>query len=81
MKLKMPRQFGPTSRIPSARAAATTCRSSAAPSSPASASLPVITMHAPTPAAAHAPTCARSWAAGTATIATSTGPGASLIVG
>jgi len=71
----------PTSRIPAARAMPSTRSCKAAPSGPASASLPVMTMHAPTPAAAQSAICASSIAAGTARIATSTGPGAELTFG
>ena len=74
--LNTPRQFGPSSRIPAARATASTASCNAAPAGPASASLPVMTMHAPTPAAAHSSTCRSKDAAGTASTATSAGSGA-----
>ena len=61
-----PRQFGPTIRIPLARAVSRICRSSSAPSGPISLKPAEMMTTALTPAAAHSSTVAGMVAAGVA---------------
>ena len=75
--LMTPRQFGPITRIPLARASATSSRCSSRPSGPASANPPLTTTRPSTPWPAQSRTTSSTWAAGTATSARSTGPGRS----
>ena len=80
--LMIPRQFGPTTRIPDSRALRTSCRWRARPSSVAVSANPEETTTSPlTPAAAHSATTGRTASAGTATAARSTGWGMSVMCG
>jgi hypothetical protein len=72
-----PKQLGPTTRTPPAWAASTAARWSAAPSGPASANPPEITIAAPAPAAAASAMTPGTAAAGTTRTARSTPPGMS----
>ncbi len=69
--LNRPRQFGPSSRMPCARAPSAMRACSAAPSAPVSAKPELNTIAAPTPARPSSSTVALAASAGTATTATS----------
>ena len=72
-----PKQLGPTSRTPPARAAATASSCNRAPSPPVSANPALSTTTAATPLAAASRTIPGTVAAGVATTARSTSPGMS----
>ena len=74
-----PMQLGPTSRMPLARATATSSSCARAPSSPVSANPDDMTMQVATLAAAQSATAAGTAAAGTMTSASSIGRGTSAI--
>ncbi len=76
-----PRQFGPSSRIPPARAASSIRACAAAPASPVSAKPAVNTIAAAVPRAASAATAAIAGSTGMATIATSGTSGRSATEG
>ena len=80
-ELTTPMQFGPTSRIPLARQTSSSSPSRASPAGPASAKPAVMTSSADTPASPQLRATSGTLAAGTATIARSTGSGMSLIDG
>ena len=66
LKLARPCEFGPTSRIPAARAQATMLSSCKRPASPLSEKPELMMMHRATPAAAHSLTAATASSPGTA---------------
>ncbi len=73
--LMIPKEFGPTTRIPAPRARRTSSAWSRAPSRPSSAKPDDTTSSALTPASAHSSTTSRTAWAGTAMTARSTGSG------
>jgi hypothetical protein len=75
--LTMPRQLGPTTRMPEARAAVTSCRSRTRPSGPDSPKPPEITTSPWTRLRRHASTTSATSSAGTARTARSTSSGMS----
>ena len=75
-----PMQFGPTRRIPAARQTSSSSAWRARPSAPLSPNPAEITTSPCTPFSPHAFAMSTTYAAGTATNATSTGPGTSAIV-
>ena len=79
--LMIPKQFGPTMRMPPRCARNVNSRWSVAPASPTSAKPDEITTNAPTPLREHWSTTSSALSAGTATTATSTTPGTSSRVG
>ena len=76
--LSTPRQFGPITRIPLARARVTRVRCSCRPAPPTSANPDETTTRPSTPFAAQSSATSRTAAGGTATSARSTSPGMSL---
>ena len=79
--LYTPRQFGPRMRIPLERAISRRRRCRTAPAASVSAKPDVNTTAAPTPRSAHASMVSGTFAAATATTATSIGPGTSPMSG
>jgi hypothetical protein len=79
--LATPSAFGPTTRIPWARASDTSLRSATTPPSPASANPELTTTSARTPFSRHESMTSSIPAAGTATTARETGSGMSVTDG
>ena len=79
--LMIPKELGPTTRIPDPRARRTSSAWSRAPSVPSSANPLETTSSARTPALAHSSTTSSTALAGTATTARSTRPGTELTEG
>ena len=78
---RMPRQFGPISRIPDSRQTSISSRWRSVPAAPVSAKPAEMTTTAGTPFAAHSRATALTAGAGTAITARSSGSGTSSIVG
>ncbi len=79
--LMTPRQFGPITRIPLARAVATSARSAARPAAPCSLNPPDMTTSPRTRLRAHSSITCATAGAGTASTARSMSSGTSLTVG